>query len=143
MAKCTKCESDIKSNGYDIEELSLPKATCYVVSCKQCKTILGIVQEKQLKQPAFALCSQEFFGMIPNLTLGLAIQQRFKRQAVQKYGIKVLDSDNMVSYIYKQSVYTCRRQLSLGIGSYQSRRSNLFLYILISKLPTKNKKFKF
>jgi hypothetical protein len=33
-------------NGYDIEELTLPKATCYLVSCKQCKTILGIVQEK-------------------------------------------------------------------------------------------------
>jgi hypothetical protein len=42
----TKCAADITSNGYDIEELSLPKATCYLVSCKQCKTILGIVQEK-------------------------------------------------------------------------------------------------
>jgi hypothetical protein len=48
MAKCTRCASDIKSNGYDIEELTLPKATCYLVSCKQCKTVLGIVQEKWL-----------------------------------------------------------------------------------------------
>jgi len=46
MAKCTKCASEIKSDGYDIEELILPKATCYLLSCKQCKTILGIVQEK-------------------------------------------------------------------------------------------------
>ena len=46
MAKCTKCEVDIKSGGYDTEELKLPNATCYLVSCKQCKTVLGIVQEQ-------------------------------------------------------------------------------------------------
>ena len=46
MAKCTKCGSDIKSDGYDVEELGLPNVTCYLVSCKQCKTVLGIVQEK-------------------------------------------------------------------------------------------------
>ena len=45
MAKCTKCGADIKSAGYDTEELKLPNATCYLVSCKQCKTVLGIVQE--------------------------------------------------------------------------------------------------
>jgi len=45
MAKCTKCGADIKSVGYDTEELKLPNATCYLVSCKQCKTVLGIVQE--------------------------------------------------------------------------------------------------
>lgn len=45
MAKCTKCGADIKSSGYDTEELKLPNATCYLVSCKQCKTVLGIVQE--------------------------------------------------------------------------------------------------
>jgi hypothetical protein len=45
MAKCTKCGADIKSGGYDTEELKLPNATCYLVSCKQCKTVLGIVQE--------------------------------------------------------------------------------------------------
>jgi hypothetical protein len=44
MAKCTKCGADIKSGGYDTEELKLPNATCYLVSCKQCKTVLGIVQ---------------------------------------------------------------------------------------------------
>jgi hypothetical protein len=45
MAKCTKCGVDIQSGGYDTEELKLPNATCYLVSCKQCKTVLGIVQE--------------------------------------------------------------------------------------------------
>ena len=45
MAKCTKCGTDIKSGGYDTEELKLPNTTCYLVSCKQCKTVLGIVQE--------------------------------------------------------------------------------------------------
>lgn len=45
MAKCTKYGVDIKSGGYDTEELKLPNATCYLVSCKQCKTVLGIVQE--------------------------------------------------------------------------------------------------
>ena len=47
MAKCSKCGADITSTGYDTEELRLPnEATGYLVSCKQCKTILGIVQEK-------------------------------------------------------------------------------------------------
>jgi hypothetical protein len=47
MAKCTKCGADITSTGYDTEELKLPNdAAGYVVSCRQCKTILGIVQEK-------------------------------------------------------------------------------------------------
>ncbi|MDQ3840243.1 MAG: hypothetical protein M3297_13360 [Thermoproteota archaeon] len=47
MAKCTKCGVDITSAGYDTEELKLPNDTSgYLVSCKQCKTILGIVQEK-------------------------------------------------------------------------------------------------
>jgi hypothetical protein len=47
MAKCTKCGADITSTGYDIEELKLPNDVVgYIVSCKQCKTILGIVQEK-------------------------------------------------------------------------------------------------
>jgi hypothetical protein len=47
MAKCTKCGADITSTGYDTEELKLPNdATGYLVSCKQCKTVLGIVQEK-------------------------------------------------------------------------------------------------
>jgi hypothetical protein len=47
MAKCTKCGADITSTGYDTEELKLPNnAAGYVVSCKQCKTIVGIVQEK-------------------------------------------------------------------------------------------------
>jgi len=47
MAKCTKCGADISSTGYDTEELKLPNDTSgYLVSCKQCKTILGIVQEK-------------------------------------------------------------------------------------------------
>ena len=46
MAKCTKCGAVIKSGGYDTEELNLPNATCYLVSCKQCKTLLGIVQEQ-------------------------------------------------------------------------------------------------
>ena len=46
MAKCTKCGADIQSGGYDTEELKLPNATCYLVSCKQCKTVLGIVQEQ-------------------------------------------------------------------------------------------------
>ena len=27
MAKCTKCGADIKSGGYDTEELKLPNAT--------------------------------------------------------------------------------------------------------------------
>ena len=45
MAKCTKYGVDIKSGGYDTEELKLPNVTCYLVSCKQCKTVLGIVQE--------------------------------------------------------------------------------------------------
>ena len=45
MAKCTKCEVDIKSVAYDTEELKLPNATCYLVSCMQCKTVLGTVQE--------------------------------------------------------------------------------------------------
>jgi NAD-dependent SIR2 family protein deacetylase len=47
MAKCTKCGADITSTGYDTEELKLPNdATGYMVSCKQCKTVLGIIQEK-------------------------------------------------------------------------------------------------
>jgi hypothetical protein len=47
MAICTKCGTDITSTGYDTEELKLPNDTGgYLVSCKQCKTILGIVQEK-------------------------------------------------------------------------------------------------
>jgi hypothetical protein len=47
MAKCTKCGADIASAGYDTEELKLPNDTSgYLVSCKQCKTVLGIVQEK-------------------------------------------------------------------------------------------------
>jgi NAD-dependent SIR2 family protein deacetylase len=47
MAKCTKCGADIRSTGYDTEELKLPNNTTgYLVSCNQCKTILGIVQEK-------------------------------------------------------------------------------------------------
>ena len=40
-----KCGADIKSGGYDTEELKIPNATCYLVSCKQCKTVLGIIQE--------------------------------------------------------------------------------------------------
>ena len=51
MAKCTKCGADITSTGYDTEELKLPNdAAGYVVSCKQCKTIIGIVQEKWCMQ---------------------------------------------------------------------------------------------
>ena len=47
MAKCTKCGADITSTGYDTEELKPPNdANGYLVSCKQYKTILGIVQEK-------------------------------------------------------------------------------------------------
>ena len=47
MAKCTKCGADITSTGYDTEELQLPDSSIgYIVSCKQCKTIVGIVQEK-------------------------------------------------------------------------------------------------
>ena len=47
MAICSKCGADITSTGYDTDELKLPnEATGYLVSCKQCKTILGIVQEK-------------------------------------------------------------------------------------------------
>ena len=47
MAKCSKCGADITSTGYDTEELKLPnEATGYLVSCNQCKTILGIVQER-------------------------------------------------------------------------------------------------
>ena len=47
MAKCTKCGADITTTGYEAEELKLPNdVTGYLVSCKQCKTILGIVQEK-------------------------------------------------------------------------------------------------
>ena len=47
MAKCTKCGADIASIGYDTEELKLPNdISGYLVSCKQCKTVLGIVQEK-------------------------------------------------------------------------------------------------
>jgi hypothetical protein len=47
MAKCTKCGYDITSDGYDVEVLRLPNnATGYMVSCKQCKTVFGIVQEK-------------------------------------------------------------------------------------------------
>ena len=47
MAKCTKCGVDTTSTGYDTEELKLPNdATGYMVSCKQCKTVLGIIQEK-------------------------------------------------------------------------------------------------
>jgi hypothetical protein len=47
MAQCTKCGIDITSAGYDTEELILPRDTSgYSVSCKQSKTILGIVQEK-------------------------------------------------------------------------------------------------
>jgi len=47
MAKCTKCGADITATGYEAEELKLPDdITGYLVSCKQCKTILGIVQEK-------------------------------------------------------------------------------------------------
>jgi hypothetical protein len=47
MANCTKCGADITASGYETEELKLPNdVTGYLVSCKQCKTILGIVQEK-------------------------------------------------------------------------------------------------
>lgn len=47
MAICTKCGAEVTSTGYDTEELKLPNNSVgYVVSCKQCKTILGIVQEK-------------------------------------------------------------------------------------------------
>jgi hypothetical protein len=47
MANCTKCGADITATGYEAEELKLPKdVTGYLVSCKQCKTILGIIQEK-------------------------------------------------------------------------------------------------
>ena len=47
MAKCTRCGADIAATGYETEELKLPNdVTVYLVSCKQCKTILGIVQEK-------------------------------------------------------------------------------------------------
>jgi hypothetical protein len=46
MAKCTKCGADITSTGYDTEELKLPDNSTGCVSCKQCKTIVGIVQEK-------------------------------------------------------------------------------------------------
>ena len=56
MAKCTKCGADIKSGGYDTEELKLPNATCYLVSRKQCKTVLGIVQEQpKIKLDSFNL----------------------------------------------------------------------------------------
>ncbi|MGI8832078.1 MAG: hypothetical protein ACR2IS_05505 [Nitrososphaeraceae archaeon] len=44
MAKCPKCESDIGPEGYDTEELKLPNVTCQLLSCKQCKTVLGVVQ---------------------------------------------------------------------------------------------------
>jgi hypothetical protein len=47
MAKCTKCGADVTSTGYDTEELQLPDSSIgYIVSCKQRKTIVGIVQEK-------------------------------------------------------------------------------------------------
>jgi hypothetical protein len=47
MAKCTKCGANITATGYEAEELKLPDdVTGYLVSCKQCKTILEIVQEK-------------------------------------------------------------------------------------------------
>ena len=47
MAKCTNCGADITATGYETEELKLPNdVTGYLVSCKQCKTILGIIQEK-------------------------------------------------------------------------------------------------
>jgi hypothetical protein len=47
MANCTKCGANITATGYETEELKLPNdVTGYLVSCKQCKTILGIIQEK-------------------------------------------------------------------------------------------------
>jgi hypothetical protein len=47
MANCTRYGADITATGYETEELKLPSnLTGCVVSCKQCKTILGIVQEK-------------------------------------------------------------------------------------------------
>jgi hypothetical protein len=47
MAKCTKCVTNITSAGYDTEEVKLPNDSAgHVISCKQCKTIVGIIQEK-------------------------------------------------------------------------------------------------
>jgi hypothetical protein len=47
MAKCTRCGADITSMGYDTEEVKLSSESAgYVVLCKQCKTIIGIIQEK-------------------------------------------------------------------------------------------------
>ena len=45
MAKCPNCEFDITTNGYNTEPITVPNGTAYLLSCKKCDTMLGIVSE--------------------------------------------------------------------------------------------------
>jgi hypothetical protein len=45
MAKCPNCEFDITTNGYNTEPIAVPNGTAYLLSCKKCDTMLGIVSE--------------------------------------------------------------------------------------------------
>jgi hypothetical protein len=45
MAKCPSCEFDITINGCNTEAIVVPNGTAYLLSCKKCDKILGIVSE--------------------------------------------------------------------------------------------------
>ncbi len=45
MAKCPNCEFDITTNGCNTEAIAVPNGTAYLLSCKKCDKILGIVSE--------------------------------------------------------------------------------------------------
>lgn len=45
MAKCPNCEFDITTNGCNTEAIAVPNGTAYLLSCKKCDIILGIVSE--------------------------------------------------------------------------------------------------
>ena len=45
MAKCPNCEFDITTNGCNTEAIVVPNGTAYLLSCKKCDKILGIVSE--------------------------------------------------------------------------------------------------
>jgi hypothetical protein len=49
MAKCPKCSVDIfqtSGSRYEVRDFLIPDASCKVISCGSCKTILGIIPKK-------------------------------------------------------------------------------------------------
>ena len=67
MAKCPNCEFDITTNGCNTEEIVVPNGTAYLLSCKKCDKILGIVSEPKWRLYKVACFSgakkSHFFNM--------------------------------------------------------------------------------